>query len=57
MRFDKNPTAKYKKELTNILSRLEREEKIRQEDKKVPCTDILLLRLFLAFMAAVKSTN
>ena len=56
MGFDKNPAAKYKQELTNILSRLEREEKIRQEDKS-SCTDILPLRLFLAFVAAVKSTH
>ena len=33
-KLDKDPTAKYKKELVNILQRLE-EEKIRNEDKQI----------------------
>ena len=32
--IDKDPTAKYKKELVTILQRLEKEEKIRNEDKQ-----------------------
>ena len=34
MKLDKDPTPKYKKKLVEIISRLEREEKIRPEDKK-----------------------
>ena len=34
MKLDKDPTPKYKKKLVEIISLLEREEKIRPEDKK-----------------------
>ena len=34
MKLDKDPTPKYMKKLVEIISRLEREEKIRPEDKK-----------------------